>query len=79
MLNWTNENVALKQSMSVLFCMLVGVLAPIVFALLYFFVFINFLMPSIYLLVIAVLFGLASWLILRWLNTKGAEKFQYLS
>ncbi len=79
MLNWTNENVALKQSMSVLFCMLVGVLAPIVFALLYFFVFINFLMPSIYLLVIAVLFGLVSWLILRWLNTKGAEKFQYLS
>lgn len=79
MLNWTNENVALKQSMSVLFCMLVGVLAPIVFALLYFFVFINFLMPSIYLLVIAVLFGLVSWLILRWLNTKGAKKFQYLS
>ena len=79
MLNWTNENVALKQSMSVIFCMLVGVLAPIVFALLYFFVFINFLMPSIYLLVIAVLFGLVSWLILRWLNTKGAKKFQYLS
>ena len=79
MLNWTNENVALKQSMSVLFCMLVGVLAPIAFALLYFFVFVNFLMPSIYLLVIAVLFGLVSWLILRWLNTKGAEKFQYLS
>ncbi len=79
MLNWTNENVALKQSMSVLFCMLVGVLAPIAFALLYFFVFINFLMPSIYLLIIAVLFGLVSWLILRWLNTKGAEKFQYLS
>lgn len=79
MLNWTNENVALKQSMSVLFCMLVGVLAPLVFALLYFFVFINFLMPSIYLLVIAVLFGLVSWMILRWLNTKGAKKFQYLS
>ena len=79
MLNWTNENVALKQSMSVLFCVLVGVLAPIVFALLYFFVFINFLMPSIYLLVIAVLFGFVSWLILRWLNTKGAKKFQYLS
>lgn len=79
MLNWTNENVALKQSMSVLFCVLVGVLAPIVFALLYFFVFINFLMPSIYLLIIAALFGLVSWLILRWLNTKGAEKFQYLS
>ena len=79
MLNWTNENVALKQSMSVIFCMLVGVLAPIVFALLYFFVFINFLMPSIYLLVIAVLFGLVSWLILRWLNTKGAKKFQNLS
>ena len=79
MLNWTNENVALKQSMSVIFCMLVGVLAPLVFALLYFFVFINFLMPSIYLLIIAVLFGLVSWLILRWLNTKGAKKFQYLS
>ena len=79
MLNWTNENLALKQSMSVLFCMLVGVLAPIAFALLYFFVFINFLMPSIYLLIIAALFGLVSWLILRWLNTKGAEKFQYLS
>lgn len=79
MLNWTNENVALKQSMSVIFCLLVGVLAPLVFALLYFFVFMNFLMPSIYLLVIAVLFGLVSWLILRWLNTKGAKKFQYLS
>jgi ABC-2 type transport system permease protein len=79
MLNWTNENVALKQSMSVIFCMLVGVLAPLVFALLYFFVFINFLMPSIYLLIIAVLFGLVSWMILRWLNTKGAKKFQYLS
>ena len=79
MLNWTNENVALKQSMSVLFCMLVGILAPVVFALLYVFVFINFLMPSIYLIVVAVFFGLAAWLILRWLNTKGAKKFQYLS
>ena len=79
MLNWTNENVALKQSMSVLFCVLVGILAPVAFALLYFSVFINFLMPSIYLLIIAFLFGLVSWLILRWLNTKGAEKFQYLS
>ena len=79
MLNWTNENVALKQSMSVLFCVLVGILAPVIFALLYFFVFINFLMPSIYLIVVAALFGLAAWLILRWLNTKGAKKFQYLS
>ncbi|MBR5750463.1 MAG: hypothetical protein IKX82_02295, partial [Bacilli bacterium] len=79
MLNWTNENVALKQSMPVLFCVLIGILAPVVFILLYFLVFISFVWPSIYLLIIAVLFGLASWLILRWLNTKGAKKFQYLS
>ena len=79
MLNWTNENVALKQSAAVLLCILVGFLASIGFVLLYVFVLVALLPPFAYLLILAGLFGLASWLILRWINTKGAEKFQYLS
>ena len=79
MLNWTNENVALKQSASVLLCLLIAFVAPIAFILFYLFVLGASFPTFAYLLIVALLFGLASWLILSWLNTKGAEKFQYLS
>ena len=78
MIDWKNENMALKQSMPVLICLLVGFVSPIVFTVIYFFI-AAFIPPFIYLIILGALLGLLSWLLLRWINTKGAEKFQYLN
>ncbi|MBR4811593.1 MAG: hypothetical protein IKZ68_00580, partial [Bacilli bacterium] len=73
-----NENMALKQSMPVLICLLVGFLSPIIMTVIYFFV-AAFVPPFLYLIILGAILGLLSWLLLRWINTKGAEKFQYLN
>ena len=78
MLDWKNENVALKQSMAVLICMLVGFLAPILITVLYFFI-ASVVPPFLFLIAIGAVLAIFCWLMLRWINTKGAEKFQYLS
>ncbi len=78
MLDWKNENIALKQSMPVLFCMLVGFISPIALTVLYYFIS-AFIPPFLYLMIIGAVLSLLSWLMLRWIDTKGAEKFQYLS
>ena len=78
MIDWKNENMALKQSMPVLICLLVGFLSPIIMTVIYFFV-AAFVPPFLYLIILGAILGLFSWLLLRWINTKGAEKFQYLN
>ena len=77
LLDWKNENVALKQSLPIIICMLVGFIGAIAFAVLYFFI--IFIPPYVYLFLLTLIFALLSWLLLRWINTKGAKKFQYLS
>ena len=76
-LDWKNENLALKQSMPILICMLVGFLGAV--ALSFPYLFLTIIPSFVYLLLLTALLGIIIWLMLRWINTKGEKKFQYLS
>ena len=76
-LDWTTEIQPIKQSMSVLFAMLIGLLGPMIPAGLY--IMLAPVVPSvIYLAVWTVLFAAASLLLINWFKTKGAQKFVLL-
>ena len=76
-LDWTTEIQPIKQSLSVLFSMLIGILGPVIPAGLY--IMLAPAVPAIiYLAVWAVLFAAASLLIINWFKKKGAQKFVLL-
>ena len=76
-LDWTTEIQPIKQSLSVLFAMLIGMLGPLIPAGLY--LLLAPVVPSaVYLAVWTILFAVFSLLIIKWLKTKGARKFALL-
>ncbi|MBR3003941.1 MAG: hypothetical protein IKH67_02590 [Lachnospiraceae bacterium] len=76
-LDWTNEVQPVKQSMSVLFTMLIGMLGPLVPIALYI-ALASIVPPAVYLAVWTVLFALFSFLLFNWLRKKGTAKFATL-
>lgn len=76
-LNWTSEIVAIKQNINVLFAMLLGIAAAIVFAVLYFAV-CSFIPTAVYLLIFAFICGLLAWVLHRRIMKKGKAEFESL-
>ena len=76
-LNWTNEAVPIKQSMSVVVTMFGGWALCILTGIGYLFLYKN-IQASKYLLVVFWLYSIFSWLIRLWLKNKGAEKLAHL-
>lgn len=77
-IDWTNETVPIKQSISVLFTLFGGWLVVAIFGLLSAFA-ILFINMSIYIFAFAVLIIAVSLLIYKWIITKGAKIFTKLS
>ena len=76
-LNWTEETVPVKQSLSVTIALFSGWIAVIALGGLYFAIS-SFIAPEIYMCIVAVLLGVLSALLFRWINTKGAKLFAEL-
>ena len=76
-LTWTNELAPIKQSGGVLIALFGGWLVSVVFGGLYFLTGYRLGAP-LYLLLWTVLFAAAGLLLLRWLDTRGAETFAAL-
>lgn len=76
-LNWTDEAVPVKRSMSVTIALFGGWIAIIALGGLYFAA-ASFVAPEIYLCIVVVLLGVLSALLFRWINTKGAKLFSEL-
>lgn len=72
--DWTNEVIPIKQSSPVGITLMGGIVLSIVLAALYL-PLSSAIGSSVYLLVIGVLLTAADILILRWIMTAGAEKF----
>ena len=77
LLEWTREIVPIKQSMSVLFSMLFGMASAAVIAVIYFAALAG-VSTALYLAVCFVVFSAVSALFIRWIFTKGAEKYAQL-
>lgn len=76
-LNWTEETVPVKQSLSVTIALFSGWIAVIALGGLYFAIS-SFIAPEIYMCIVAVLLGVLCALLFRWINTKGAKLFAEL-
>ena len=77
LLNWTNELAPIKQSGAVLIILLGGWALSVVFAGLY--IFAGYKLGAVvYLSICTAVFIAASLLMLRWLDTKGADIFAHL-
>lgn len=76
-LNWTEETVPVKQSLSVTIALFGGWIAVIALGGLYFAIS-SFIAPEIYMCIVAVLLGVLCALLFRWINTKGAKLFAEL-
>lgn len=77
-LHWTDEIVPIKQSMSVMIC-LFGGWALIIALSVGYYLMAKFLSPLIYLAGVMALLLVVSVLLHRWLCTRGARLFEYLS
>ncbi len=77
MLDWSAEIQPIKQNLSILFDFLFGILAVIILGVIYLVIGL-FVSPEIYLLFCTVLFGVFSFLLLRWLSKKGRIIFANL-
>ena len=76
-LEWTNETVPIKQSMSVTITLFGGWLLALAVGLLYY-PLLDVLAPAVYLLGVTAVFALAAWLLNRWLARRGAAIFASL-
>ena len=74
-MEWTSEAVPIKQSMSVFVTMLVSFVMVLLFAGLTFAVTLD---PIIYYVIAIVIVAFLDFVCLKWLNTKGVEKFNSL-
>ena len=68
---WTNETIAVKQGLSVLFSMLGGILYSIILCIPYIFI-AKFVIPEIYLAIVLAINVLLAILSGRYLSTKAA-------
>ena len=76
-LNWSNENIPVKQSMSVMLILFGGWAFIIAFGALYVLV-VNYISPLAYILLADVLIGALCLALFYWIKTKGAEIFENL-
>lgn len=76
-LNWTNEIVPIKQSLSVMIALFGGWVIIIAFSVLYVLLE-SFLKPLIYLLLVCALIIVFCFVLIRWIFTKGSEIFSRL-
>ena len=76
-LEWTNEVVPVKQGMSVLFNMLIGMVLSIVMMALSSFA-MTVINTSVYMAIFVAVFILLNLVEMRWLNKKGVEIFKSL-
>lgn len=76
-LNWTDEAVPVKRSISVTVALFSGWIAVFALGGLYYAVS-RFVDPEIYLCIVVVLLGVLCALLLKWINTKGATLFSEL-
>jgi ABC-2 type transport system permease protein len=76
-LNWTNEIVPIKQSMSVMISLFGGWVITVALAGLYALL-ASFLSPFVYLLLACVLLLALCAVLIRWILTRGAEIFASL-
>ena len=76
-LNWTNENVPVKQSMSVMLTLFGGWVVVIAISALYILVN-NYINPTVYILLADVLIGVICATLFYWIKTKGAKVFENL-
>ena len=76
-LNWTNEIVPIKQSMSVMISLFGGWVITVALAGLYALL-ASFLSPFVYLLLACVLLLALCAVLIRWILTRGAERFASL-
>lgn len=76
-LNWTNEIVPIKQSMSVMIALFGGWVIVMALAGIYILLS-KFISPLIYLLIVCALFIVSCVILIRWIFTKGARIFSML-
>lgn len=76
-LDWTNEIVPIKQSMSTMLALFGGWAIVMALAALYFAVR-RFLSPMVYLIAVAAVLLAVSLILLRWMKTRGARIFETL-
>ena len=77
MLDWTNETQPIKQSINIVISMFGFMILAVILCGLYL-LFSRFLHPAIYLLICTVIMVVLTWLLHRWLKTKGRQIFQTL-
>ncbi len=77
-LNWTNEVVPIKQSMSVTMCLFGSWVIALVFGVLYYYVFKEILAPVVYLALCLLVMAIVTAALFAWIKTKGAKKFELL-
>ena len=76
-LEWMNEQVPVKQSMSVMIALFGGYLIALLMLGLFLLIG-KYVEISIYLLIISIILGIISLLMDKWLRTKGSEIFANL-
>jgi len=76
-LDWTDEMTAVKSGAAVLVSVFGSMLTTIILGGLYFLV-ASFIPDAVYLLVIMLLYGIAVYIMFRWLGNKGKAKFDRL-
>lgn len=76
-LSWSNENIPIKQSISILLTMVIGGVSGALIAILYF-PFSFTLDPKVYLGIVLAAEAILVFLLLRWVKTKGVEIFERL-
>ncbi len=77
-LKWTNEVVPIKQSMSVTLSVFGSWVIALVFGVLYYYIFNDYLKPALYLGLCTVLIAVATAVLFAWTKTKGAKIFEKL-
>ncbi len=77
-LNWTNEVVPIKQSMSTVISIFGTWIITLIFGVLYYYVFKDILAPAVYLALSLAVMVAATVVIFAWVKTKGVKKFESL-
>lgn len=76
-LDWVNETAAVKQGLSVLFTMLLGMAAVLLGGFGYYFLF-RHLSDALCLVLLGLIYAIAALLFHHWLKTKGVRRFELL-
>ena len=76
-LNWTDEMVAVKSGISVLVSVFGTMIVTLALGGLYF-LFASFMADAFYLLILTALYGVGTYIMIRWLQSTGTRKFEKL-